>query len=206
VFLVTLAIAIGTQTPCSSHAAANPVEAFVQQNVDRGYAILHDPSLSDQQRHTQFRGLMLSLTDTRRIGAFTLGQYANGVSKVNLDTFQSAFADYVVAVYESRLSKYTRQALKVTGSIERAVDDIIVNADVLSPNSPNGPVIKAAFRVRKTNDGRPIVTDIQAEGVWLALSERSEFTAFLQQHSGHMPDLISELRRQTQALIPTSFQ
>jgi ABC-type transporter MlaC component len=54
--------------------------------------------------------------------------------------------------------------------------------------------------VRKTSDGRPIVTDIQVEGVWLALSQRSDFTGFLQQHGGRLSDLTSDLQRQTQVL------
>jgi ABC-type transporter MlaC component len=54
--------------------------------------------------------------------------------------------------------------------------------------------------VRKTSDGRPIVTDIQVEGVWLALSQRSDFNGFLQQHGGRIPDLTADLKRQAQVL------
>src|ERR1700680_1914662 len=110
VFLTTFAIALGALNPSWSFAAAaNPAETFVQQNVDKGYAILNGASLSDEQRRAQFRDFMLSLTDTLRIGAFTLGQYANGASKADLDAFEDAFRDYVIAVYESRLSKYKGQ-------------------------------------------------------------------------------------------------
>ena len=147
-------------------AAGSPAESFVQQNIDKGYAILN-ASLSDEQRRAQFRTFMLGLTDTRRIGMFTLGQYANGASKADLDAFNEAFLDYAVAVYESRLSKYKGQTLKVTGSSERAADDAVVNADVVNPNASNGQPFKVGFRVRKTSDGRPEVqgTEIQAQGV-----------------------------------------
>ena len=200
-----LAIALWVLNPCLSlAAAANPAEAFVQQNVDRGYAILNDTSVSDEQRRSRFRDFMLSLTDPRRIGNFTLGQYANGASQADLDVFESAFTDYVVAVYESRLGKYKGQTIRVTGSIQRAADDVVVNAVVVNPNNPSAPPIKAAFRVRKTGDGRSIVTDIQVEGIWLALSERSDFTAFLQQHSGRISDLVADMRQRTQMLLPTA--
>jgi phospholipid transport system substrate-binding protein len=78
---------------------------------------------------------------------------------------------------------------------------VVVNTDVVNPGAPNAQPLKAAFRVRKTSDGRPIVTDIQVEGVWLALSQRSDFTGFLQQHGGRLPELTSDLQRQTQLLL-----
>ncbi|HXJ03282.1 MAG TPA: ABC transporter substrate-binding protein [Micropepsaceae bacterium] len=187
--------------PAAYAAAANPAEAFVQQNIDKGYIILNNTSLSGDQRRTQFRDFMLGLTDVKRIGMFTLGQYANGASKADVDAFIMAFTDYAVAVYESRLGKYTGQTLKVTGSDARSADDVVVNADVVNPQAPaNAPPIKAAFRVRKTSDGKPIVTDMQVEGIWLALSQRSDFTGFLQQHGGSITALTDNLKMQVQQL------
>src|SRR5215510_9710503 len=99
-------------------AAASPAEGFVQENIDKGYAILNSNSLSDEQRRSQFRDFMLSLTDARRIGLFTLGPYANSAPKEDVDSFIAAFSEFAVAVYESRLSKYKGQTLKVTGSTQ----------------------------------------------------------------------------------------
>lgn len=196
---LVMLVAIIFAAPVTFAAAASPAETFVQQNIDKGYAILN-ASLSAEQRRAQFRTFMLNLTDTRRIGMFTLGQYANGASKADLDKFTDAFIDYAVAVYESRLSKYKGQTLKVTGSTERAADDVVVNADVINPNSSNGQPFKVGFRVRKTADGRPIITDMQVEGVWLALSQRSDFTGFLQQHGGSLAALTENLHMQAQQI------
>ncbi len=194
------AIAMFGATEVKAAPAANPAEAFVQDNIEKGYAILNSTTLGEEQRRTQFRDFMLSLTDARRIGMFTLGPYANGASKEDVEAFIAAFSDYAVAIYETRLSKYKGQSLKVTGSVQRAADDIVVNTDVINPATPNAQPYKAAFRVRKTSDGRPIVTDIQVEGVWLALSQRSDFNGFLAQHMGRLPDLTADLHRQTQVL------
>jgi len=200
---LVMLVAIIFSAPVAFAAAASPAETFVQQNIDKGYAILN-ASLSDDQRRAQFRTFMLGLTDTRRIGMFTLGQYATGASKADLDKFTDAFIDYAVAVYESRLSKYKGQTLKVTGSSERAADDIVVNADVVNPNSSNGQPFKVGFRVRKTSDGHPIITDMQVEGVWLALSQRSDFTGFLQQHGGSLAALTDNLHMQAQQIHASS--
>lgn len=179
-----------------AQAAGNPAEAFVQQNVDRGYQILNNRGLTGTQRRAQFRDFLVSLTDLRRIGMFTLGQYANSASPADIDAFQKAFEDYASAIYETRLGKYTGQTLKVTGSEARAPDDVIVNAVVVDPRSSNQNPIRVGFRVRKTPDGRPIITDMQVEGIWLALSERSDFTGFLQQHGGSVAALADHLRTQ----------
>jgi phospholipid transport system substrate-binding protein len=196
--IATLAMLSTSETKAAP--AANPAEAFVQQNIEKGYSILNSTTLSDEARRAQFRDFMLSLTDARRIGMFTLGPYANRASKEDIDSFIDAFSEYAVAVYESRLSKYKGQSLRVTGSVQRAADDVVVNADVVNPATPNAQPLRAAFRVRKTSDGRPIVIDIQVEGVWLALSQRSDFTGFLQQHGGRLPDLTTDLKRQAQVL------
>ena len=198
---IVAAITLLSASELRAAPAANPAEAFVQENIEKGYAILNSTALSDEQRRAQFRDFMLSLTDARRIGMFTLGQFANSASKDDIEAFISAFSEYAVAVYESRLNKYKGQTLKVTGSVQRAADDVVVNTDVVNPGMPSAQPLKAAFRVRKTSDGRPIVTDIQVEGVWLALSQRSDFTGFLQQHGGRLPDLTTDLQRQTQQLL-----
>ena len=200
---LALCIALLSFAAPARAAAANSTESFIQQNIDKGYAILNNTQLSDEQRRMQFRNFMLALTDTKRIGAFTLGQYANSAPKAEVDAFANAFTDYAVAVYESRLGKYKGQTLKVTGSQERAADDVVVNADVVSAASGGQP-FKVAFRVRKTSDGRPIITDMQVEGIWLALSQRSDFTAFLQQHNGSVAALTEDLKRQTTQVTSSS--
>ena len=81
----------------------------------------------------------------------------------------------------------------MTGSSDRAPDDSIVQAEITSPNQPNGQSIRVAFRVRPGETGAPTITDILIEGVSLATTERDEFSAFLQQHDGHIPELSKRL-------------
>ncbi|HEX5279187.1 MAG TPA: ABC transporter substrate-binding protein [Micropepsaceae bacterium] len=190
-----IAVVAGSAQPALAQSG-NPAEAFVQQNVDRGYQILNNQSLSSEQRRDQFRNFLLNLTDLHRIGMFTLGQYANNASPADLQSFERAFEDYAVTVYETRLGKYNGQTLKVTGSEVRAPDDVIVNAVVTAGGGASQQPIHVAFRVRKTPDGRPIITDMQVEGIWLALSQRSDFTSFLQQHGGSVSQLADHLRTQ----------
>jgi ABC-type transporter MlaC component len=193
-FIGTIAVLVTTLFCAPAAFAVTQAEGFVQQNIDKGYTILNDDSLSVDQRHLQFRNFMLGLTDTNRIALFTLGQYANGASRTELGAFESEFADFEFTTYESLLSKFKGLTLKVTGSTELAEDDIVVNVDVVRFNSTNSAQpVKAAFRLRKAADGRLIVADIQVEGIWLSLVQRSDFTGFLQQHGGSIAALTDQL-------------
>lgn len=175
-------------------ARATPAtEAFIQQNFDKGYLILNSTSLSEVQRRGQFRALLLDLASSRRIALFTLGGYAAGATPADTDAFVEAFTNYSIAVYEKGLNRYHGQALKVTGSSDRAADDSVVRAELVSPNRSNDKSIKVAFRVRRDESGAPTVTDIQIEGVSLAITERDDFTAYLQQHKGSVPELSKRL-------------
>jgi ABC-type transporter MlaC component len=171
--------------------AANPAEAFARSNIERSYAILNDPALTAAERARQFRALLLSMVDVKRVALFTLGPYARNGSPEAIDQFDTAFADLLTEVYLRGLTSYT--ALTVTGSTQRSPDDVIVN--VAAQPAAGGPSpASIAFRVRRSNDGRHVVTDLQIEGAWLALVQRSEFLAFLQQHDGDIAALSTELR------------
>src|SRR5258707_6000855 len=103
--------------------------------MGRGSLTLNNVALTADQRHSQFRNVMLSVIEIKRIGLFTLGQYANGASNADIDAFTNAFTDYAVVVYESRLRKYKGLTLTVTGSIQRATDDVVVDAHVVNLNT-----------------------------------------------------------------------
>ena len=191
-FAALLALVVATSALAASNApAANPAETFVRSGIERSYAILNDDSLSGSARQEQFRTLLLSIVDIRRVALFTLGPYARNAPQGDLDTFQRAFSDFLTVVYQRGLE--THSSPQVTGSTARAADDVIVN---VTANSPNGRG-SLAFRVRSANGGAPFVTDLQVEGAWLAINQRSDFTAYLQQHGGDLGALAAELDKRT---------
>jgi phospholipid transport system substrate-binding protein len=186
-------VGVGWHAAYSARAATES-EAFIQQTIERAYAILNDASLNDEQRDHEFDGLLRSVADIQRLALFTLGPYARAASKAELDAFVTAFEDYVVVVYQDHLNRYREKEIKVTGSTERAPGDVIVNAEVADAQGPTGP-IKLAFRVRKDSNGNNIVTDLQFDGVWLAIMEREDFSSFVRQHKDNVGLLSEELAR-----------
>jgi phospholipid transport system substrate-binding protein len=182
-------------------AQASPAtETFIQQNLDKANAILNSTALSDAERHEQFRTLLLGLAASRRIALFTLGPYAAGAAPADLDVFVDAFTNYSIAVYENALDRYKGQTLKVIGSSDRAADDSLVQTELVSPKPSSAPPVKLAIRVRRGEKDAPTITDMQVEGVSLASAQRADFTAYLQQHNGSIPELVRNLNALTDRL------
>jgi phospholipid transport system substrate-binding protein len=185
----------GEQTGAKS-AAGTAAEGFVQASIDRGYAILNNKQLSANDRQVQFREFLNSITDAKRVALFTLGNFARNASERDIERFLAAYEEFAAAMYQGYFDWYTGQSLRVVNSVVRSSDDVVVYADVIGPNGV--PQFKVGFRVRKDSTQRAIVTDFQFEGVWLALNQRADFTAFLQQNRGDFTALSAELDKRTQ--------
>ena len=174
-------------------AAGNPAEQYVSDNIHKGLDLLNNKALSVDQRRTQFEQFLLGLTDMNRIAVFTLGNYRRQMSEGDQKAFGAAFQNYAVSVYQSYFQKYAGQTLKVTGSQERAPGDFIVSTVLIDPNDHSGQApLEVDFRVR-TDAGKPVVTDFSVAGIWLAIEERDQFTAFLGQNNGNTQMLIGHL-------------
>ena len=188
-------LAIAMLAPAAAAAdSTTAAENFVQSNVQRGLSILNNHSIPDAQRRAQFRDFLTGLTDIRRIAIFTLGAAKRTASQADQDAFVNAFRDYAVAVYESRLSAYSGQTLKVTGATERTPGDTVVQTVLVDPNArSNGEApIEVDFRVLNDN-GKFVVIDASIAGVWLAIEERDQFSAFLEQNNDSVPQLTAHL-------------
>lgn len=186
-------IAIGAVIT-SDARAANSAETFVQSSIDKTYVILNEGPLNASERQAQFRVLLLSVVDVRRVALFTLGPYARAGAQADLETFERAFGDFLSAVYQRGLETYASP--KVTGSTERAPDDVIVNVTATAPNGKRPP-LRLAFRVRGASGGGQLITDLQVEGAWLAIVQRAEFTAYLQQRGANIAGLAMELQKRS---------
>jgi phospholipid transport system substrate-binding protein len=178
--------------------AATPAESYVQENVQRGLQILNNHSLPDAQRKSEFRDFLTGLTDIKRIALFTLGASRRSASPADVDAFVNAFRDYAIAVYESRLTQYSGQTLKVVGSTQIPSGDSIVSTVLVDPSArgQGQQPIQIDFRVTQDN-GKLVVIDVSIAGVWLAIEERDQFSAFLEQNNDNVGALATHLNELT---------
>jgi len=174
--------------------AATPAESYIQTNIDRGLSILNGGG-SKEDKSTQFRSFLLSLTDLKRIAIYTLGPSKNTTSPADLAAFVDAFKDYAFAVYESEFTQYSGQTLKVTGSMQRSPGDTLVRTILIDPHAKNGQEpIKVDFRVFGDN-GHFTVEDITVEGLDLAITEQDDFQSYLADHNNDVKSLTQNLKQ-----------
>lgn len=187
--LVAAVLAMSAALPAM---AITPAESFISDNIHQGLDVLNNKTLSDDQRRAQFQNFLLGMTDMKRIATFTLGGYSAKASEADRDAFAQAFQDYALAAYQSYFSKYAGQTLTVTGSTAHGPDDFVVATLLVDPNDHSGQPLQVDFRVR-TDTGHPVLVDFSVAGIWLALEERDQFVAFLDQNNGSVPLLIAHL-------------
>jgi ABC-type transporter MlaC component len=89
----------------------------------------------------------------------------------------------------------------VTGATERAPGDDIVTTILVDPkgSTGQGQPIEVDFRV-SDESGHLVVLDLSIAGVWLALEERDQFSAFLEENRDSVPALVSHLAALTEKL------
>lgn len=194
--LFGIALALSAPSPAAADDAA---EAFVAQILDEAEPYLNADS--EQARFDGIKNLVDKYVDMRRVGLFTLGQYARRVTDEQKAEFLPLFKTYATQVYQNTLSDYSGQKLAVTGSIDRSERDIIVNSKVVNPQPGSGlEDLVIHWRVYRGRDGEMTVVDAGADNVWLALEQRSQFTSVIANNGGApqgMDALIADLRSKT---------
>lgn len=181
-------------------------QAFADQEAEKFVTdILEEaaPSLTSDDQAVIFTGienLVDQYVDIRRVGLFTLGQYARQTSPEQRAEFLELFRQYATLVYQNSLSEYTGQTLEVVSSIDRSQRDIIVNSKVAgsTPGQAYGN-LQVHWRVYRSRDGAMSIVDAGANDIWLAIEQRSQFTSIIANNGGGeqgVQALINQLREQ----------
>lgn len=144
--------------------------------------------------------LVDNYVDMRRVGLFTLGQYARQMTDEQKQEYFPLIAEYSKLVYQNSLSNYSGEKLAVTGSIDRSERDIIVNSKIVDP-APGSTLgnITVHWRVYRNRDGEMSVIDAGADNIWLAIEQRSQFTSVIANNGGGtqgIDALIAQLKEQ----------
>jgi len=190
--------AIGLTFGAAPANADEAAEIFVQDILDEVEPILGETN--DAVMFEGIAGFVDKYVDMRRVGLFTLGQYARRVTVEQRAAFLPLFKQYATQIYQDSLSNYSGETLTVTNSIDRSERDIIVNSEIV--NAPPGSSFhdfNVHWRVYRNREGEMVVVDAGANDIWLAIEQRSQFTSVIANNGGGeqgMDALIAELREQ----------
>lgn len=187
----------------AAYAARNTeAEQYVQANATEALSTLANTRVSAAQRQQTFYTLIQRFADMPRIAGFVLGRY--GASLRNNAELRSewvqAFEDYSIAVYELRLGAFNGSTVRVTGSIERSADDVIVQSEMVPQSGRAQPVQWRLIRrggVWKVNDVSVI---LEGNQIWLAQQQQGEFLSRLDRNNGDIRALTTDIRQRTASI------
>lgn len=187
----------------AAHAARNTeAEQYVQANATEALSTLANTRVSPAQRQQTFYALIQRFSDMPRIAGFVLGRYG---AQLRNDTalraeWTQAFEDYSIAVYELRLGAFNGSTVRVTGSIERSADDVIVQSEMVPQSGRAQPVQWRLIRrngVWKVNDVSVI---LEGNQIWLAQQQQGEFLSRLERNNGDIRALVTDIRQRTASI------
>ena len=164
---------------------------FLVALSQRAIAELSDQGIGDAERQERFSDLLEANFDMRAIGRFVIGVYARRASPEDQTAFLAAFKDVLAQRFLPYFRDYRGEAF--------AVDE--VKSDPTNPKLSlvisnitlaNGNDLPVGWRIRRANGSFKII-DVVAEGVSLAITFRSEYTAVLKRSNGDLRGLTTAL-------------
>jgi phospholipid transport system substrate-binding protein len=179
--------------PVTAWAAAvrnAEAELFVQTEGQRALSIVTDRSLSAAARESAFRQMIDRLADFQRISGFVLGKYGRVITPAQRQRFNAVFKGYAQRLFQTSLAGFKGNQLQVTGSVVRGTGDTVVNT-VISGDPRNGPM-PVAWRILGAL-GTFKAVDVQARGVWLAITLQQDFVSTIDNAGGDIEVLIARL-------------
>ncbi len=178
-----------------SAAADEAAETYVAGILNEANAYAGE---NEQARLDAIERLVDQYVDMERVSRFVLGQYARRLNDRQITEYRPLFRNYATLVYQKVLSEYSGEILEVSDSVDRSERDIIVNSRVANARPGDRFAnLTVHWRVYRSRDGAMSIVDAGADGVWLAIEQRGQFTSIIANNGGGeagIDALIAELR------------
>jgi phospholipid transport system substrate-binding protein len=193
-FLVaTSAAALLARLPAYAAASADDARGFISGLGADAISSLTGAGLSETERETRFRALLVAHFDMPGIAKFVLGRYWKLATDDQKTEFQKLLETLLVQSYAKAFAHYSGEKFSVENA--RANDDgsLLVNSVI---DRTNGDVIHLDWRV-EDQENTMRITDLLVEGVSLRTTHRSDFASAIQSNGGTVAGLLDALRQKT---------
>ena len=190
VLTLVASAARGVQADAGKEAAD-----FVRGFGGEAIAMLSNPDMSPEEREQDFRRLMKQGFHMEVIARFVLGRHWRRASEAERAEFGRLFEDYVAAAYARQLGSYGGEQLQVGKGRTQSESIALVGSRI---TRAQGEALKVGWRLRHDGESWRII-DVVVEGVSMASTYRSEFSAVIGNHGGRVAGLLEVLRAKTAA-------
>ncbi len=180
---------------CSFNAQAieaNKAQSFIENLTNEGIKELVNTNASKNEKQEKFKELFDKNLDLDFIGRFVLGRYWRSASPQQKKDFLSAYKNYNVRTWSERFDEFKGKNFKFLGTTpSNSKNQIFVDTQV-DLGGGQKPA-KVVWRVMEQKNGAYKVVDIIIEDVSLAISARTEYSAFIKNNKGGIDALIKKL-------------
>ena len=192
VFAIGVLLPIGIWPAGDAAAVGAGPAAFIETIGRDAINSLTGKDLSDTEREERFRKILERSFEVNLIARFTLGRYWRRATEKQQKEYVNLFEDFIVQAYAARFRDYSGETF-VVGKVRDINDrDKLVESSLMLKDGRKIPV---HWRVRG-NSGYKVI-DVLVEGVSMAITQRDEFAAIINQKGGKVEGLLVALRQKT---------
>lgn len=182
-----LALAIAAAPVAApAQALSEQAQQHVTSAADRTTSILSRGDMTPAEQAEAMRPLLHEYFGVEEIGAWVVGRYWRGASESERQEFLRLFQEFVLYAYAQQFQQYGGEQLRVQSATTVAEDTALVESVLVRPGADTNP--RVTWRVIRVN-GALQIRDVTVEGVSMAQTQRSDFTATIQQRGGKLAGL-----------------
>jgi phospholipid transport system substrate-binding protein len=162
--------------------------AFVKELADSAIEVIKEKGLPLDQRLDKFHALFIAGFDVPTIGQFVMGRAWQRATDEQKKAYLAKFEEMTLLTWALRFNEYAGETLKILGA--RAEGRVaFVESQVVRPG--RDPV-RVEWRIERPAGAYKIL-DIVVEGSSMAVAQRADFSAVLQQNQGKVDGLIAAI-------------
>ncbi len=192
ILLTALIPALLARTALAQAPAPAQAVAFIRASGHK-LAELSTPATPPAERQARLVALLDTVVDFDSIGRFCLGRFWRVATPAQRTAYLAAFRAVVMRNVTSRMGSYSQGTAKIDiGQPTRQGDAVDVPTVVTRPGSAP---LRLVWVVGDAG-GKPKIVDLIAEGVSLRLTQRSDYTSFIDRNNGSIDALIAAIQRQ----------
>ena len=189
---LTLLVAALTAAPVIAGDAADEL----QRQADRVIGVLADRSAGTVERQREVRTIVTEVFDFDEASRRTLGRAWADRTPEERASFKALFVDLLDRAYLRRLDGWDGQRI-VVGDELLDTDRATVRAAIVARDGDRTPM---EYLMRRSDDGRWRVIDVNVGGASLLGNYRAQFARLMQ--SGGFPHLMEKLQAKVASLQP----
>jgi phospholipid transport system substrate-binding protein len=165
--------------------------AFVRQLSDKLISIINGPGSLAEKRQ-QILPLIDENVDVDGIGRFCLGRFWRMATPEQQQKFLKLFHRVLLNSITDKLGEYKGVRVETGASTPRGPGQTAVNTTI---NRPGQPPTNVQWVIGQVG-GSPKVQDVIGEGVSLSITQRQDYSSYLQRNNNNIDALLAAMQRQ----------